>query len=246
MKWNLDFHVIALVAAAGIGIILETLDLIHLDALLSLTLLIVAVAALHTSVEGAKVRDEHKELLQMVEDIAAIKLSITPTDLKLITPKKLISFTSDFTARNKGEIWWYNICVDMFQSQELFDIFIGNALANPKTTKMRIVLPPSEKILWDKYTKPKIEKCKGKDKIEEPNITDGLGNISFGLIANSDNSKEGLISVWGEPFMMKRSSKEGNDVTLPRYLISVEKKSELILRLSELFRENYPLFSSSK
>lgn len=237
---------IALVAAAGIGIILETLDLLSLESLISLTLLIVAVSALHTSVEGAKVREEHKELMKIVDDISAIKLSITPTDLKLITPKRLISFTSEFTARNRGEIWWYNICVDMLRSQKLFDILIGNALANPKTTRIRIVIKSSEKILWDKFAKPKIEKCVGKEKIDEPNITDGLENISFGLITNNDNSKEGLLSVWGEPFMMKRGSNEGNEVVLPRYLISIETKSELILRFAEIFREHYPLFSSSE
>ena len=243
---NLDLHVVALVVAAGIGIILETLDLLSLESLISLTLLIVAVSALHTSVEGAKVRKVHEVLLRVVDDISAIKLSISPTDLKLITPKRLISFTSEFTARNRGEIWWFNICVDMLQSQKLFDILIGSVLANPKTTRMRIVLKSSEKMLWDKFAKPRIEKCAGKEKLEEPIIADDLGNISFGLITNSDNSKEGLMSVWGEPFMMKRSSKEGNDFVLPRYLISIEKKSELILRIAEIFRGHYPLFSSSE
>ncbi len=237
---------IALVAAAGIGVVLETLDLLSLKSLISLTLLIVAVSALHTSVEGAKVRKEHEELMKIVDDISAIKLSITRTDLKLITPKRLISFTSEFTARNRGEIWWFNICVDMLQSQKLFDILIGNSLANPKTTRIRIVIKSSEKILWDKFAKPKIEKCVGKEKIDEPNISEGLGNISFGLITNNDNSKEGLLSVWGEPFMMKRGFNEGNEVVLPRYLISIETKSELILRFAEIFREHYPLFSSSE
>lgn len=235
---DLEWHRIALVIAAVVGIVLETLGVLSIQEIISLTLLIVAVFALESSAEGAKARKEHEALLGMIDDIRAIKVSVGSSDLKLVPSNQLVAFTSQFTAKNVGELWWFNICVDMFRSQTLFDAFMGDVLSNPKTTRIRIVLRNSEKILWQKFVTPKLENHAGREKLGEPIFAEDLGNISFGLITNGDRSKEGLLSVWGEPFMMERTSTEGKESRLPRYLISIERNSELIPRFIEIFREH--------
>jgi len=141
--------------------------------------------------------------------------------------------------RNRGEIWWFNICIGMFLSDVVFENVFKPAIENRSTKKIIPILKPQYKELWDKEVLPKIGKCDGGEKVASPLWADIRENIAFIAIDKGEGElKEADIFVWGEPFMAEYEIGEsGIRKGVPRYIIHVKSNSELIYRLKDIFNK---------
>ncbi len=229
MKWkamlkNLD--VIAIIAASAIAIILHHLGVIPETYVISILLMLLALHVLQEALRGEEIKEDIKAIAKNVQ--------VVDPEVELIRPRDLLIYTEEFALKNRGEVWWFNACCTMFRSQELFDRLLGTSIESPKTTRIFFVMRTSMKEAWEEYVKPKIEKCRGGEKVQEPVWCNIDENIAFQMIdvGIDRESKEALLAFWGEPFMMELGN-EGQQV--PRYLIHVKNRSELILRLQDIF-----------
>jgi hypothetical protein len=228
-KWknilkNLD--VIALIIASVGAIVLHHLGLIPETYLISLLLLLLALHALQDSLRG----EEFKEDLKIISH----NVLVAAPDVELIKPSELFTYTEEFALKNRGEVWWFNACCTMFSSQEVFNGLLKPSIESSRTTRIIFVLRPFMKDIWDREVWPKIQKCDGWNKVQEPIWSDLEENIAFQMIdvGVEKEAKEALLAFWGEPFMMELG-RPGEHV--PRYLIHVKGQSELIPRLKDIF-----------
>lgn len=221
---NLD--VIAIIIASIGAIVLHHLGRLPETYVVSLLLLLVALHTLQEAIKGEEVKENLKTIRQNV-------LAGTP-EVELIKPSELLVYTEQFALKNRGEVWWFNACLTMFRSQKLFDGLLKPSIESSRTTKIVFVLNPSMKNLWDEDIRPKIERCGGRDKVQEPVWCNIEESIAFQMVdvGIEKEEKEALLTFWGEPFMMGLGN-PGEHV--PRYLIHVKSQSELISRLKDIF-----------
>lgn len=229
MKWrailkNLD--VIAIIAASIGAIILHHLGIIPETYVISILLVLLALHTLQEALRGEEIKEDIKTIAQNVQ--------VSDPEVELIKPRELLVYTEEFALKNRGEIWWFNACCAMFHSQELFDRLLGTSIESSKTTKIYFIMNSSMKEAWERDIRPKIENCRGRDKVQEPVWRDIDESIAFQMIdvGVGKEAKEALLAFWGEPFMMELGN-QGEHV--PRYLIHVKSKSELISRLQDIF-----------
>lgn len=227
-KWNnilKSLDVVAIVIASVGAIVLHHLGLIPEAYVISILLLLLALHALQESIRGEEFKDNFETIKQNV-------LAKAP-ETELIKPSELLTYTEEVALKNRGEVWWFNSCSNMFSSQRLFDSLLKPSIESPKSTRVIFVQKASMKGVWDREVQPKIEKCGGRDKVQAVwcNIDE---NIAFQMIdvGVDKEAKEALVAVWGEPFMMDLG-KSGEQV--PRYLIHIKSQSELIPRLKDIF-----------
>ena len=150
----------------------------------------------------------------------------------LVGPQKLRSVTEGFAARATGDMIWFHVCLMMFKPQALFDTLLRPAVENPLVRSIQFVLDKEQRELWETAVLPKLQQCRGRDKVLEPCWTTIRENVSVILsdIGAAGNT-ECLVSFWGEPFMARTV---GRDV--PRYVIHVQSRSDLVSRLMDLIR----------
>lgn len=229
MKWkavlkNLD--VIAIIAASIGAIVLHHLGIIPETYVISILLFLLALHALQEALRGEEIKEDIKTITRNV--------LVADPEVELIKPRELLIYTEEFALKNRGEVWWFNACCAMFRSQELFDRLLKTSIESSRTTKIYFVMNKTMKEAWDNDVRPKIEMCRGRDKVQEPVWRDIDESIAFQMIdvGADKEAKEALLGFWGEPFMMELGS-EGQHV--PRYLIHVKSQSELISRLQDIF-----------
>lgn len=229
MKWkavlkNLD--VIAIIAASIGAIVLHHLGIIPETYVISILLFLLALHALQEALRGEEIKEDIKTITRNV--------LVADPEVELIKPRELLIYTEEFALKNRGEVWWFNACCAMFRSQELFDRLLKTSIESSRTTKIYFVMDKTMKEAWDNDVRPKIEMCRGRDKVQEPVWRDIDESIAFQMIdvGADKEAKEALLGFWGEPFMMELGS-EGQHV--PRYLIHVKSQSELISRLQDIF-----------
>lgn len=229
MKWkavlkNLD--VIAIIAASVGAIVLHHLGIIPETYVISILLFLLALHALQEALRGEEIKDDIKTITRNV--------LVADPEVELIKPRELLVYTEEFALKNRGEVWWFNACCAMFRSQELFDRLLKTSIESSRTSKVYFIMNKTMKEAWDNDVRPKIEMCRGRDKVQEPVWRDIEESIAFQMIdvGADKEAKEALLGFWGEPFMMELGS-EGQHV--PRYLIHVRSQSELISRLQDIF-----------
>lgn len=229
MKWkavlkNLD--VIAIIAASIGAIVLHHLGIIPETYVISILLMLLALHTLQEALRGEEIKEDIKTITKNVQ--------VTDPEVELIKPRELLVYTEEFALKNRGEVWWFNACCSMFRSQELFDRLLKTSIDSSRTTKIYFVMNKTMKEAWERDIRPKIEKCRGRDKVQEPVWREIDESIAFQMIdvGVDREAKEALLAFWGEPFMMELGS-EGQHV--PRYLIHVKSQSELISRLQDIF-----------
>ncbi|MDD4335268.1 MAG: hypothetical protein PHY77_06640 [Desulfotomaculaceae bacterium] len=229
MKWkavlkNLD--VITIIAASVGAIVLHHLGIIPETYVISILLMLLALHVLQEALRGEEIKEDIKTIAQNVQ--------ITDSEVGLIKPRELLVYTEEFALKNRGEVWWFNACCSMFRSQEIFDRLLKTSIESSRTSKIYFVMNKTMKEAWDKDVRPKIEKCRNRDKVQEPVWRNIDENIAFQMIdvGVDKEAKEALLAFWGEPFMMELDH-EGQHV--PRYLIHVKCQSELISRLQDVF-----------
>jgi hypothetical protein len=79
---------------------------------------------------------------------------------------------------------------------------------------------------------PKVQRCRGQDKVKAPCWTSIKENVSC-IISDigTQGRTECLVSFWGEPFMARTVARD-----VPRYIFHVQSHSELVGRLVDLVR----------
>ena len=226
-----EWEAIAGILAAIAAIILHFLHYTDEATLLAILLVLIALLFLRDLRNGNQLdriterSDENTKLL------ADIKDHIRPSDVILVGPAELRSYSEQFAMKGSGEVVWFNVCLRMYQAQGPFDVMVKPFIDNPRIKSIRFVLNRPEKERWQKDVLPKVQACSGFAKVEEPYWVDIDSRVSFVIVERSEGRAEALVSFWGEPFMAI-----GTEKSVPRYVLHVHETSELIPRLKEIER----------
>ena len=224
-----DWEVVAVLLAALIALILHFLHFTELDVLMAITIVLMAFLL----IRDIK-RESQAEHFASVEDrienkLINIQSSLTIPEVTLIGPSQLQAESIRFAKRGQGEVIFFNICLRMYKTQQVFDIMLRPYIENPNITSVQFLLNPKEKESWNTNIISKVSLYTGHKKVKEPVWRDLEENISFILVETDMAGKaEALISFWGEPFMAKSS-----EANVPRYVLYVRETSELITSLKE-------------
>lgn len=220
--------VIAIVLASVGAIVVYHLGILPQAYMISFILFLLAVHTLQDVIRGEEIRTDVKAVSQCV--------AAPEPEIEIIKPADLLLRTEEFALRNRGEEWWFNACASMFHSQEVFNKLLRSSMENPRTTKIFFVLRPTMKGVWEREVQPKIERCKGKEKVQLLMWSDIEESIAFRMIdvGVEREAKEALLTFWGEPFMIEHGERE-EKAHMPRYVIHVKSHSELLPRLKDIF-----------
>ncbi len=232
---RIEWHVIAGVMAAMAAIIMHFLHVVEEDILLTILLVLIALLFLHDLRRESHAEKVAGSLERTEAGLERVHARLIPPDAILIGPRQLRHTSEKFSLSAQGEMIWFNFCMEMFISQEVFDLVLRPAIENKRVTVIHFILHKSQRPTWERSVLPKVEECKSGEKIQVcwSDITE---NVSFVL---SDCSPEGttecLLSYWGEPFMAGPTTRP-----VPRYIFHIQGHSELIARFAEIER-NYRL-----
>lgn len=223
--------VVAILIASMGAIILHHLGILPEAYVISFILFLLAVHTLQEMIRAEEIRRDVKAVSQCV--------AAPEPEVEIIKPADLLLRTEEFALRNRGEEWWFNACASMFYSQEMFDRLLRSSMENPRTTKIFFVLRPAMKEVWEREVQPKIERCKGKEKVQPLMWGDIEESIAFRMIdvGVEKEAKEALLTFWGEPFMMEHGAAD-EKAHMPRYVIHVKSHSELLPRLKDIFMKH--------
>lgn len=216
-----------LVASIG-AIVLHHLHILPESHVISLILFLLAIHALQEVTRGEEIRGDIKLISQNV--------AVPDPEIEIIKPADLLLYTEKFALKNLGEDWWFNPCANMFRSDEIFNKLLRPSIENSRTSKILFLMRPEMRETWEREVQPKIERCKGKEKVKPPIWVDIKEGIAFRIIdiGTGKEAREALLTFWGEPFMMEFVEQEER-AHMPRYVIHAKNHSELIPRLEEIF-----------
>jgi hypothetical protein len=229
-----NFDIVAVIVASFLALVLHAAHLLPEAYILPLILFLLALHVLHEMRSEIK-HDE--EVAAIHNKISGIDTKIKAGEISLIKPNELLEHTREMALKNTGEIWWFNICINMFLSDVVFENVFKPAIENKGTTRIIPLLKTKYRKIWESEVTLKISSCRGSEKVSTPIWADIDENIAFIAIDSGEGSqKEADIAVWGEPFMAEYMSHEGESIkSVPRYLIHVKSDSELIYRLKDIF-----------
>jgi len=227
-----DWDAVAGIIAAVIAIVMHFLHWIDEGVLMAIAVVLIALLFLRDLRSERSAEEAHAATFENLTILRSIQSSIAPTDVELIGPGKIRSASERFAAHARGEMIWFHVCLSMFKPQSLFDALLRPAIENPHVTSIHFILDEGQKALWDTEVSPKINRCRGKDKVHAPCWTKIRESVSVISITEASTGRtEGLLSFWGEPFMAHSTDRQ-----IPRYIFHVHEHSELITRLVELIR----------
>jgi hypothetical protein len=228
-----DWDALAGVIAAVLALVLHLLNLVETDVLVVLAVFLVALLF---------IRDMRRERFdeRMLETLTStgiaakrIESALVPPDTLLIGPARIREESARFSHEALGDMVWFHVCLLMFKPQWLFDVLLKPAIENPRVKSVTFVLDPQQKALWQDHVLPKIQCCKGSEKVLPPHWVPIQENVSIIVGENRTGQTECLLSFWGEPFM---SHHAGRDV--PRFVFWVQGHSELVPHLVEIIRRH--------
>ena len=233
MKRLLDFdwEAAAGAVAAIVAIVLHLLDVVEQDTLVVIILFILAVILIRDLRKQGREERAHEAMERAEVAMHAMQAAMAPPDAILIGPRRLRAESERFAQRARGEMLWYNVCLEMFRPQQLFDSLLRPAIDNPQVDRIQFVLDGGAQDAWRDAVQPKVDACDGRDKVHEPRWTSLSEDVSFIVAETAEGGTEALLSFWGEPFMSRQADRQ-----VPRYIFHVQTSSELIERLIELER----------
>ena len=224
-----DWEVVAILLASVIALILHFLHFIEIDVLMAIAIVLMAFLLIRDIKRESQAEHFASVENQIENKLINIQSSLTIPEVTLIGPSQLQAESIRFAKRGHGEVIFFNICLRMYQTQQVFDIMLRPYIENTSITSVQFLLNPKEKERWNTNILPKVTIFAGHKKVKEPVWCDLEENISFILAeTETEGNAEALVSFWGEPFMSR--SAEAN---VPRYVLYVEEKSELITSLKE-------------
>lgn len=235
---RIDWEAVAGILAAVFGLVLHFLHIVEESVLLMITLVLLSLLFLR----DLRRESETEELTESVEQltqtanhtertVGEIQSALTPTELELIGPGDLRAESQQFGRNAHGEIIWFNVCLLMFNPQDLFDTLLRPAIENPNVTSIQFILDESERERWETEVKPKVQQCMNSGTVREPIWGDLEEDISFILAGTESGGTNVLLSFWGKPFMARTTR------NVPRYIIFVHEHSELLAQLRDIERE---------
>jgi hypothetical protein len=229
---RLDWDAIAGIAAAVAALVMHFLHVLEADILLMLAVVLLALLFLRDLR-----RERHAERLdahvaQTATAVKELQGALRPPDAILVGPRQLRAVTEGFASRAHGDMVWFHVCLLMFKPQSLFDTLLRPAIENPLVQSIQFVLDPEQGELWESAVLPKVQRCRGQDKVKVPCWTSIKENVSC-IISDigTQGRTECLVSFWGEPFMARTVARD-----VPRYIFHVQSHSELVGRLVDLVR----------
>jgi len=213
---------------------LHFLHIIDEEVLITLTVVLIALLFIRDLRREHVVEQMHKGIERNETALGVIQTSLVPPDAVLIGPSHLRTASQQFTSNAKGAMTWFHVCLSMFKPQSLFDTLLRPAIENPHVTSIQFVLDESQKKLWEAEVMPKINLCRGREKVNLPQWKTIHESVSIIVSEVGASGKtECLLSFWGEPFMARTAERN-----VPRYIFHIQGHSELVTRLVELER-NY-------
>ena len=230
---DVEWEAIAGIVAAVAALVLDLLNKVDSETVLSVMLVILALILLRALRADSRGERAAESLAEVQAELKAIAPLLSPPDTVLIGPRELRSESERFAATARGEMNWYNMCLLMFAPQSLFDALLRPAIESPHVTSIRFVLSPREEERWNTLVAPKIAECKGKEKVVEPVFLEMEETLSFILAGKDGGKTEAHLSFWGEPFMARSAER-----SVPRYVFHVLDHSALIGHLVDLEREH--------
>lgn len=231
---KIDWDIIAGIAAAVIAVVLHLLHVVDEDVLLTIVLVLLALL-LFRDLRRESLDEQLSEILrQTSEGVQEVRSKLDPVDAVLIGPRYLRAESRRFSETSRGEMVWFNVCFQMFKSQDVFDLMLRPAIENPHVSGIQFISSAGEQELWTRFLVPKIQQCSGQEKVREPLWRPLPETISF-ILADIEpaGATEALLSFWGEPFMSRETGRR-----VPRYIFRVQQHSELVARLVELERQH--------
>jgi hypothetical protein len=224
-----DWEIVAVLLSALIALILHFLHITEIDVLMAIAIVLMAFLLIRDIKRESQAKHFSSVEDRIENKLINIQSSLTIPEVTLIGPSQLQTESIRFAKRGQGEVILYNICMRMYQSQQVFDIMLRPYIENPDITSIQFLLNPKEKERWESNITPKVSLYSGHKKVKEPVWCDLGENISFIMTGtDSEGKAEALVSFWGEPFMAKSS-----EANVPRYVLYVTETSELITSLKE-------------
>jgi hypothetical protein len=230
---ELEWDAIAGIVAAGIALVLHLLHVVNSDVLLPVLLVLTALLLIRDLRREAADDRSEKLLDALAADTQHIRSQFVTPEVVLIGPRRLRTETERFATAARGEMTWFNVCLDMFIPQPVFDAMLRPAIENPAVTRIQFLIDEREVEKWDRIIAPKVAECAGAAKLAQPVPCAMTESLSVILAETDSAALEALLSFWGEPFM---SSAAGRDI--PRYIFRVDGSSELIARFVDLERSH--------
>ena len=230
---RLDWDIIAGITAAVLAVILHLLHVVETDVLLTITLVLLALL-LFRDLRRESLDERLAETLHAASDtVQDIQSKLQPADAILVGPRHLRTESRRFAESSHGEMIWFNVCCQMFKTQDVFDLMLRPAIENPRVSAIQFICSEDERRLWHENLVPKVQECAGRDKVREPLWRDLPQTTSF-ILADMEpaGATEALLSFWGEPFMSRATGRQ-----VPRYIFRVQRQSDLVSRLVELERQ---------
>jgi hypothetical protein len=227
-----DWDAIAGVLAAVVAIVLHLLHVVSAAVVLPILLALLGLLFINF-MRHTRSNDVTAERVERVEQsVARLAAGMEPPDVVLVGPRRLRSVHERFLRDMQGDSVWYNVCLSMYATPDLFDRLLRPAVENPNVVSLQFVLDERQREAWERQVRPLLERCAGSAKVREPRWRPLERTVSF-ILADSRSSgrAEALLSFWGEPFMAQSADRD-----VPRYVLHVQPQSELLAHLGELQR----------
>ncbi len=228
MKETLELDIVAIVIASILGIVLHALHILPEAYVTSLILLLLALHAIHGTTQASKDSEVHKKLLEAAE-------RIEEPDVRLISTEEVFERGRELALSNKGEMWWFNTPLGI-RNDVIFERILKPAIENPNTSKIVFILDKRFKTMWDEEVAPKIDKCKGKEKVDAPIFRSIDERIAFRMIDTDPGKglKEAHVTFLEKPFTYK-AEREEPATFYPRHAFQIKSHSKLIQDLKDMF-----------
>jgi hypothetical protein len=229
---RLDIEAVAGLIAAISALVLHLLHIIEPDVLLVVVMVILALMLIRDFRREERDESAADASRRMEEMLTRVLRSTSLPDTTLVGPQTIREESAAFSRGARGDMVWFNVCLSMFEPQELFDILLRPALESPQVRSVQFVLDPGERERWERAVLPKAEAIGTSGKLRPPVWVPLAEPVSCILAETEATGRmEALLSFWGEPFMAR-----GRDRDIPRYVFRVHAHSELVPHLSDLAR----------
>jgi hypothetical protein len=229
---SFEWDAIAGIVAAVVAIILHFLHVVDEHVILPFVLALMALLFINFMRHTRNNELTADQVDRTAHAVGRLQSALKPPDVILIGPRQLRSANEQFIRQMSGDTIWYNVCLSMYQPQQLFDALLRPAVDNPMVSSIQFVLDESQRTLWQQVIQPRLTACAGQAKVREPRWYGLSKTVSFILADNQlSGGTEALLSFWGEPFMAQTTERD-----VPRFIFHVQRNSELLPHLVELER----------